>query len=67
MGYLEREQCSMTTYKIIRFRFEGDDRVIKKGLTLEEAREHCSDPETSGFTCSDLNKRGQWFDGYDEE
>ncbi len=57
----------MTTYKIIRFRFEGDDRVIKKGLTLEEAREHCSDPETSGFTCSDLNKRGQWFDGYDEE
>ena len=57
----------MTTYKIIRFRFEGDDRVIKRGLTLEEAREHCSDPETSGSTCSNLKKRGQWFDGYAEE
>ena len=28
----------MTTYKIIRFRFEGNDRVIKRGLTLEEAQ-----------------------------
>ncbi len=57
------------TYKIIRFYRElhKSSRVIKRGLTLEEAQEHCSDPETSGFTCSDLNKRGQWFDGYDEE
>ena len=57
----------MTTYKIIRFRFEGNDRTIKRGLTLEEAQEHCRDPETSGSTCSDLKKRGQWFDGYTEE
>ena len=57
----------MTTYKIIRFRFEGDDRVIKRGLTLEEAQEHCRDPETSGSTCSDMRERGQWFDGYAEE
>ena len=57
----------MTTYKIIRFRFEGNGRVIKRGLTLEEAQEHCRDPETSGSTCSDLKKRGQWFDGYAEE
>ena len=57
----------MTTYKIIRFRFEGNDRTIKRGLTLEEAQEHCRDPETSGSTCSDLKKRGQWFDGYSEE
>ena len=57
----------MTTYKIIRFRFEGDDRVIKRGLTLEEAQEHCRVPETSGSTCADMRKRGQWVDGYAEE
>jgi len=57
----------MTTYKIIRFKFEGNDRVIKRGLTLEEAQEHCKDPETSGSTCSDLKRRGMWFDGYTEE
>ena len=57
----------MTTYKIIRFRFDGNNRTIKKGLTLEEAQAHCKDPETSGATCSDLSKRGRWFDGFDEE
>lgn len=55
------------SYKIIRFRFNGNDRTIKSGLTLEEAQEHCKDPETSGSTCSDLSKRGMWFDGYTEE
>jgi len=39
---------------------------MKRGLTLEEAQEHCRNPETSGSTCSDLSKRGQWFDGYEE-
>jgi len=48
----------MTTYKIIRFRFEGNNRVIKRGLTLDEAQAHCQDPSTSG---------DGWFDGYDEE
>ena len=54
-------------YKIIRFRFDGNNRTIKRGLTLEEAQEHCKDHETSGSTCSDLSKRGMWFDGYTEE
>tara|TARA_B100000214_G_C23858812_1_gene577051 strand:- start:192 stop:389 length:198 start_codon:yes stop_codon:yes gene_type:complete len=54
-------------YKIIRFRFDGNHRTIKTGLTLEEAQAHCKDPETSGSTCSDLSKRGKWFDGYTEE
>tara|TARA_R100000995_G_scaffold1763_1_gene1205 strand:+ start:36021 stop:36161 length:141 start_codon:yes stop_codon:yes gene_type:complete len=45
-------------YKIIRFRFNGNNRTIKRGLTLEEAQEHCQDPETSG---------DGWFDGYTRE
>ena len=48
----------MTTYMIIRFRFNGDNRVIKRGLTLEQAQAHCKDPATSG---------DGWFDGYEEE
>ena len=49
------------TYKIIRFRNNGNNttrRVIKTGLTLEQAKEHCNDPATSGLN---------WFDGYDLE
>jgi len=47
------------TYKILRFRFMGKTTTIKRGLTLEEAQEHCSDPKTQ--------KEGEWFDGYTEE
>ena len=46
------------TYKIIRFKFAGKNRVIERGLTLEEAQEHCSDEKTHG---------DGWFDGYEEE
>ena len=48
----------METYKIIRFVFKGDNEVIAKGLTLEEAQEHCRDESTHGEG---------WFDGYDRE
>ena len=47
------------SYKIIRFRFEGTNRIIKRGLTLEEAQEHCGREDT--------RKEGKWFDGYDKE
>jgi hypothetical protein len=49
----------MSTYKIIRF-YQDDrpNKIIKRGLTLEEAQEHCNDPATSG---------PGWFDGYNEE
>jgi len=65
----------MTTYKIIRFHRDGERRVITEGLTLEEAREHCNDPETSSRTCSvqaaveeaSLGDTSPWFDGYEEE
>jgi len=46
------------TYKIIRFRFNGNNKVIKTGLTLEQAQAHCEKAETSG---------NGWFDGYNVE
>jgi hypothetical protein len=63
----------MTTYKIVRGFFNGGSRVIERGLTLEQAQEHCRDPETSSKTATSYAARkrterhGPWFDGYDEE
>jgi hypothetical protein len=51
----------------------GEQVIIKEGLTKAEAQAHCRDPETSSSTCtkSELvemtSKRGEWFDGFDEE
>lgn len=47
------------TYKILRF-YQDDrpTRTIKRGLTLEQAQEHCKRPDTKGEG---------WFDGYTEE
>jgi hypothetical protein len=49
------------TYKIIRLyaTMGKRPRLIKKGLTLEQAQAHCQDPKTA--------KAGQWFDGYERE
>ena len=60
----------MTTYKIIRFFQEEDNEVIIKGMTLEQAQEHCNDPETSSSTATSAEAEiitesyGAWFDGY---
>jgi len=50
----------VTTYKIVRYYREEDkdSEIIKEDLTLEEAKEHCHDPSTSG---------DDWFDGFVEE
>jgi hypothetical protein len=48
----------MKTYKIIRFEFNGNPRVIKRGLSLEQAQTHCKREDTHGEG---------WFDGYEEE
>jgi len=65
----------MSTYRIIRH-FQNTDtrlRVVKRGLTLEQAQEHCRDPETSSSTATSSRARsrtrelGPWFDGYQEE
>lgn len=61
------------TYKVIRFFNNAPNIVIKTGLTLEEAQEHCNNPETSSRTAKGLVEHtltrnfGQWFDGYEEE
>ena len=46
---------------IIRFYRDENipSQVIKKGLTLAQARKHTNDPKTM--------KKGVWFDGYDEQ
>ena len=60
-------------YAIVRKHFHGDDKVIKKGLTLEEAQNHINDPETSSSTCEGkesmeyTKEYGEWFDIYYEE
>ena len=62
------------TFRIVRFyRDHPGRRIIKRGLTLKQAQEHCHDPETSSSTCTNADgcartrKTGPWFDGYEEE
>ena len=62
-------------YQIIRM-YQHPDRsssVIRSGLTLEQAQEHCRDPETSSSTATGTiatqrtATSGAWFDGYQED
>jgi len=47
------------TYKIVRFNESTtEQKIIKTGLTLTEAKNHCQDINTSG---------DGWFDGFTEE
>ena len=51
------------TYKIVRkykdMNHPDHDKEIKTGLTREEAKEHCKDPDTK--------EDGVWFDCFYEE
>ena len=51
----------MKNYKIIRFFKDKNkkSKVIKTGLSSEEAQIHCKREDT--------HERGVWFDGYEEE
>lgn len=46
------------TYSIVRFYKSGRQKVIRRGLTLDEAKAHCSDPSTS---------TASYFDGFRAE
>lgn len=50
------------TYMIVRNCFDWDDpdhgKIIRTGLTLAEAQQHCNDESTHG---------DGWFDGYTAE
>ena len=58
----------MSTYKIIRF--HRDDahpdhlKVIKRGLSLDEAQAHCQREDTHEHDSEGMTI---WFDGYDED
>lgn len=71
----------MGTYNIRRF-FENEgraSRIVARGLTLDEAREWCNDPETSSYTAQAPKGCGNnptkiekwhenkkhWFDGFE--
>ena len=62
----------MKYYKIIRlFERRRGVEVIRRGLTLAEARRHCNDPESSSMTstCPKVKAKakrwGRWFDAYE--
>ena len=56
------------TYNIKRMFFDNQrqDKIIRTGLTLQEAQAWCRDPETSSSTAADPTAvdAGPWFDGY---
>jgi hypothetical protein len=64
----------MALYNIVRLYREAGKRryTLQRGVTLEQARRHCSDPETSSSTCTSAigraraRKLGPWFDSYEE-
>jgi hypothetical protein len=59
-------------YNIVRNYFRGGKRIIERNVTLEEAQEHCRNPETSSSTATGAAARartkrmGGWFDGYEK-
>jgi hypothetical protein len=61
------------TYAIRRFYRDHPAETIQDGLTLEEAKEHCSDLQSSSKTCTTeegcarTERLGPWFDGWTEE
>lgn len=69
------QQDNEETYCIVRFYKDAGHKrtIIKTGLTLQEAKEHCSDPETDSktstqaFPAGALENQGPWFDGFEKE
>ena len=64
----------MATYSVIRYYAaeKHKNKVIKTGLTRDEAKEHCNDKESSSRTATSpesldhTERYGYWFDGFIE-
>jgi hypothetical protein len=39
-------------------------KVIKRGVTLEEAQEHCNRPDTHKYIQINGDRHVEWFDGW---
>ena len=65
----------VTTYRIVRFFLQTHRGpfVLRRGLSLFEARAYCADPQTSASTCTTpariryTRANGPWFDAWSEE
>ena len=61
------------TYCTVRYFQDHPKEILQENLSLEDALEHCLDPETSSKTCTTAEglartaQYGAWFDGYEEE
>lgn len=62
------------SYKIVRkFRDSFRSYTVRRGLSFDEARRRCADPESSSESCTTktgkdrTRKRGPWFDSYYED
>lgn len=61
------------SYRIVRHYERGGRRTIERGLSLDEAQAHCSNPETSSRTATGgaarrvTRRNGPWFDGYEKD
>ena len=51
-------KMKQATYKIIRFRKNGNQKVVRRGLSLEDAKIWCNREDTHGKN---------WFDGFTKE
>jgi len=49
-----------------------EDKFVKDGLTLEQARKHCKDPQTSSRTATSEEAQertkqfGPWFEAFEK-